>query len=278
MEQGPLFGKCYSIAQIFRDVLHSMFQFIQNWLFRRILQRSSITSAQWNKAFASLPLLVGLTAKEKHSLQDLVTLFIHRKAFEGAHDLVVTQPMSLIIALQACLPILNLGLGVYGGWVSVIVYPSGFAPKRVIRDEYGVEHQVQSELAGEAWHRGPVILAWDETERAGIIDGHNLVIHEFAHKLDMQNGDANGFPPLHRGMDSIAWTGAFSAGFDDFQHKCRAGEDIGIDCYGASSPAEFFAVLSEVFFERPDVLRQHYAAVYEQLRLYYRQDPLVRLG
>ncbi len=255
-----------------------MFHFIQNWLDRRILQRSPITAAQWATAFASLPLLQGLTADEKRSLQELVILFIHRKVFEGAHGLVVTQPMALMIALQACLPVLKLGLGGYEGWVSVVVYPSGFAPKRVIRDEYGVEHHVQSNLAGEAWQRGPVVLAWDETERAGFIDGHNLVIHEFAHKLDMQNGHANGFPPLHPEMDLTAWTEAFSTGFDDLQHKCNTGENIGIDCYAASSPAEYFAVLSEVFFERPDVLQQHYAAVYGQLREYYRQDPLTRLG
>jgi len=255
-----------------------MFHIIRNWLDRRILQRSSITSAQWATAFASLPLLQGLTADEKQRLQELAILFIHRKVFEGAHGLVVTQPMALIIALQACLPVLKLGLGGYEGWVSVVVYPSGFAPKRVIRDEYGVEHHVQSNLAGEAWQRGPVVLAWDETERAGFIDGHNLVIHEFAHKLDMQNGHANGFPPLHAEMDITVWTEAFRTGFEDLQYKCSAGEYIGIDCYAASSPAEYFAVLSEVFFERPDVLQQHYAAVYGQLRQYYRQDPLTRLG
>ena len=255
-----------------------MFQFIQNWLDRRILERSTITSVQWASAFDSLPLLRGLSADEKHGLQELAILFCHRKVFESTHGLVVTQPMKLIIALQACLPVLKLGLERYEGWVSVIVYPSGFAPKRVIRDEYGVEHHVQSNLAGEAWHRGPVILAWDEAELSGIVDGHNLVIHEFAHKLDMQNGEANGFPPLHAGMDSIAWTEAFSTGFEDLQNKCNAGQDIGIDCYAASSPAEYFAVSSEVFFERPDVLRRHYAAVFEQLRQYYRQDPLTRLA
>ncbi len=254
-----------------------MFQIIRNWLDRRTLQRSSITSAQWEVAFASLPILQGLTTDEKHRLQELVILFCHHKVFEGAHGLVVTQPMALIIALQACLPVLKLGLGGYEGWVAVIVYPTGFAPKRVIRDEYGVEHHVQANLSGEAWQRGPVVLAWDETERAGIIDGHNLVIHEFAHKLDMQNGIANGFPPLHPGMDLTAWTEAFSAGFEDLRHKCSAGEDIGIDCYAASSPAEYFAVLSEMFFERPDILQRHYAAVYGQMRQYYRQDPLTRL-
>lgn len=254
-----------------------MFKFIENWLNRRIIKQSTITSAQWAEAFASLPLLRDLRSEEMRRLQELVILFCHHKIFEGAHDLVVTQSMKLIIAVQACLPILKLELAWYDGWVTVIVYPSGFAPKRVVRDEYGVEHTVQSNLAGEAWQRGPVVLAWDEAEHAGIIDGHNLVIHEFAHKLDMQNGDANGFPPLHSDMDSTAWTKAFSAGFEDFQHKCGTGKYIGIDCYGASSPAEFFAVLSEVFFERPEIIHQHYTAVYEQLEQYYRQDPLARL-
>ena len=254
-----------------------MFHFFRNWFDQRISQHSTITPAQWDKAFASLPLLNGLAAEEKHTLQELAILFLHHKVFEGAKGFVVTQEMALVIALQACLPILKLGLACYSGWISVIVYPAGFAPKRVITDEYGVEHFVQSNLSGESWHRGPVVLAWDETEHAGIIDGHNLVIHEFAHKLDLQNGSANGFPPLHAGMELNAWVDAFSAGFADFQHKCDSGKSIGINCYAATSPAEYFAVLSEVFFERPDILQQHYAAIYDQLRQYYRQDPLTRM-
>ena len=255
-----------------------MVKFIKNYLNRRIIKRSTITPAEWREVFSALPLLRGLSADEMQRLKDLIILFCHHKTFEGAHGLVITRAMKLIIAVQACLPILRLDLDCYDGWVTVIVYPGGFAPERVVRDEYGVEHVVQSSLAGEAWLRGPVILAWDEAERAGIIDGHNLVIHEFAHKLDMQNGEANGFPPLHAAMDGKAWTAAFSAGFEDFQQHCNAGNDIGIDCYGASSPAEFFAVLSEVFFERPDIIHRHYVAVYDQLKQYYRQDPLVRLG
>lgn len=182
-----------------------MFSFISNWLDRRVIQASSITPAEWNTAFAALPLLEGLSDEEKRRLRELAILFLHRKLFEGAQGLVVTQAMALTIAIQACLPILKLGLGGYDGWVSVIVYPAGFAPKRIVRDEYGVEHHVQSNLAGESWLRGPVILSWDETEDAGAIDGHNLVIHEFAHKLDMQNGSANGYPPLHRGMNAKTW-------------------------------------------------------------------------
>lgn len=255
-----------------------MFQFIRNWLEHRTLQRSTITSTEWDEAFASLPLLKGLTADEKYALRDLAILFIDDKTFEGAQELTVTQSMAMIIALQACLPLLKTGLRSYDGWYTVIIYPTGFAPKRIIRDEYGVEHHVQSNLAGEAWLRGPVVLAWDDTRHAGIIDGHNLVIHEFAHKLDMLNGDANGFPPLHAQMDSAAWAEAFTAGFEDIQNDCNRGKNIGIDCYAATSPAEYFAVLSEVFFERPEIVQQHSAAVYDQLRQYYRQDPIKRLN
>jgi len=254
-----------------------MFQIINNWLDRRIIKRSAITPLQWTEAFALLPLLERLTDDEKLALRKLAILFLHKKVIEGAHGLEITRPMTLIIALQACLPILKLGLEGYDGWVSVIVYPSGFAPKRVITDEYGVEHHVQSNLSGEAWQRGPVVLSWDDTKHAGIIDGRNLVIHEFAHKLDMLNGVANGYPPLHAGMDHKQWVETFTAGFEDFQRKCIDGESIGIDAYGASSPAEFFAVFSEVFFERPDIIHQYYPAIYDQLRQFYRQDPLVRL-
>lgn len=255
-----------------------MIQLFRNWLDRRIIQRSTITASQWEKAFASLPLLAGMTVAEKARLRELAILFIHHKVFEGAHGVVVSESMALIIALQACLPVLNLGIDSYNGWTAVIVYPAGFAPKRIYTDEYGVQHHVQSNLAGESWLRGPVVLSWDETAQAGVIDGSNLVIHEFAHKLDMQNGVANGYPPLHAGMDHGAWVAAFSAGFEDFQHKCQTGKHMAIDCYGASSPAEFFAVLSEVFFEKPDVLQKHYAAIYEQLRQYYRQDLMARFS
>jgi hypothetical protein len=153
-----------------------MFQFIRNWLDSRIIKRSTITSNEWDRVFAMLPLLHGLTVDEKRSLRELAILFLDDKSFSGASDLVITQQMGLIIALQACLPLLNLGIRRYKGWYSVIVYPSGFAPERVVRDEYGVEHHVQSSLSGEAWLHGPVILSWDDTEHAGIIDGENSVL------------------------------------------------------------------------------------------------------
>ncbi len=254
-----------------------MFEFLRNWFDRRVIERSNIADSEWQAAFAGLSLLDGLGDDEKQRLRELAILFMHRKAFEGAHGMAVTREMALVIALQACLPILQLGLDAYAGWSAVIVYPSGFETHQIYVDEFGVEHFERRDLDGEAWERGPVLLAWDEAGRAGERDGFNLVIHEFAHKLDMQNGDANGFPPLHADMDPKIWTEIFSKGYEDFARNCDAGVDLGIDCYAAESPAEFFAVMSEVFFERPDLLDRHYPSVYAQLRKYYRQDPLLRL-
>jgi len=255
-----------------------LFTFIRHWLERRIINRSTISVAQWQDAFSSLPLLDGLSAKEKQRLKELVILFIDRKSFEGAHDLVVTLPMALIISLQACLPILKLNLNAYDGWTSIIVYPAGFSPERKVVDEFGVTHVEKRDLAGESWLNGPIVLSWDETERSGIIDGSNLVIHEFAHKLDMENGVANGFPALHKNMLTREWVDAFTEGFEILQSRCQQGKVVDIDCYAASSPAEFFAVLSEVFFERPHVIHQHYPDIYQLLQQYYRQDTLARFS
>lgn len=255
-----------------------MFGFIRQWLDRRVIRRSLITEQQWQAAFSVLPLLKGLDDAEKQQLKELAILFIARKSFEGAHELVVTVHMVLVITLQACLPILKLDLDAYNGWTSIIIYPGGFSPERKIVDEYGVTHYEKQNLDGESWLHGPVILAWDETEHAGIIDGSNLVIHEFAHKLDMENGVANGFPALHRNMVIDDWVKAFSEGYERLKKRCQAGKSTEISCYGASSPAEFFAVLSEVFFERPAIIHKHYPDIYTLLEQYYRQNTLARFS
>ena len=251
-----------------------MFGFIKKWWHNRIIKRSRLTDAQWAQAFSRLPLLDRLTEEERSRLRRLAILFVYKKSFSGAHGLVVTEEMALVIALQACLPILNLGIEWYSGWVEIIVYPGGFAPKRTVTDEFGVVHHVNDAISGEAWQRGPVVLSWDATANAGALDGENLVIHEFAHKLDMLTGAANGFPPIHADMDVAEWTNTFTLAFEDFQANTVAGIDTGIDRYGASSPAEFIAVLSEEFFERPQVIHARYPQVYDLLRKFYRQDPM----
>jgi len=254
-----------------------MFHWWQNWRQRRIVSRSTMSEQQWSRAMGQLPLLSGLSPAELEELKRLAILFLHYKSLEGAHGLVVTEEMSVIIALQACLLILHLGLNWYDGWVSIIVYPAQFVPDRVYVDEYGIEHSGKSVLSGESWHKGPLVLSWEDSERSGVVDGYNVVIHEFAHKLDVLNGRANGFPPLHRGMNAAHWTQVMQRAFNDFQLHIQSGAATPIDAYAGTSPAEFFAVLSEVFFERPRILHAIYPQVYEQFSLFYRQNPLTRL-
>lgn len=224
-------------------------------------------------------MLRALDGTERQALRELATLFLHRKIIEGGAGWSVPDQTRAHIAVQAALPILRLGLEWYRGWRTVIVYPEAFIPEHPYEDAAGVVHVGARPLAGEAWLQGPVILSWDdmETGRGMPEGGYNVVIHEFAHKLDMLNGDANGFPPLHPNMDRRAWTDAFSAAFEDFTDRVERGYDTVIDEYGAQDPAEFFAVVSETFFLAPNRLRRAYPGVYEQLRAFYRQDPAVRI-
>ncbi len=230
-----------------------------------------ITSEEWTQVEAGLPFLNLLPDADRSRLRKLALAFVAQKEWYGAQGLTLTRDMQLSIALQACLPVLNLGLDSYRGWVGIIVYPGDFVIPRHVMDETGVVHEYEDEVAGEVWDGGPVLLSWfDRPEEA---DGMNVVIHEFAHKLDMLKGVADGMPPLHESMSRQAWLGAFEPAYADFCERVDNGEDTTIDPYAAEHPAEFFAVMSEAFFETPLLLRKEYPAVYEQLRQFYRQDP-----
>ncbi|KTD11773.1 Protein MtfA [Legionella gratiana] len=252
-----------------------MFQWLKEWWQKRIVQHSPISDAEWRHAFQRLSLLQRLNEQEKIKLKQLAILFLHYKSLEGSNDFQVTTTMRLSIALQACLPILNLGLDWYDDWVSIIIYPESYSRQDRVVDEYGIEHLGNAHLSGESWQRGPVILSWNDVLHHGGTDGRNVVIHEFAHKLDMQNGRANGFPPLHKGMSAQRWAAEFNNAYNDFANRIQHNDDIPINHYASTSPAEFFAVFSELFFEKPDVIRHYYAEVYELLVQFYRQDPLV---
>ncbi len=231
-----------------------------------------ISDEQWQAAEYPLVLLDRLTPDERQRLRALATTFIARKEWSAAGSLHLTPAIQLSIALQACLPILNLGLDWYDGWVGIVVYPGDFVIPRQIVDESGVVHEFDDPVLGEAWEGGPLLLSWfDNLNDIGDV---SLVIHEFAHKLDMGNGETDGMPRLHANMTVAAWTAAFAPAYDDFCRRIDAGEETAIDPYAAQHPAEFFAVASEVFFEAPDLLRDSYPAVYAQLCLFYRQNPL----
>jgi Mlc titration factor MtfA (ptsG expression regulator) len=243
----------------------------------RILERHLIPAEAFDATLARLPILRGLDAQERMRLREAASLFIHGKAFSAAGGAEVNDAMQLAIALQACLLTLNLDEDSYRGWSEIILYPDEFLRPREEMDEAGVVHHSRDILAGESWHGGPLVLSIADVATSGQADGFNVVLHEFAHKLDMLNGDANGFPPLHRGMDAAAWARDFSAAYEDLCARFDAGEDTAIDPYATTDPGEFFAVLTEVFFETPHLLDSEYPAIYRQLQQFYRQHPLARL-
>lgn len=247
-----------------------MFSKFKQWREKRIVAKSPFTQSDWQHVAAQIPVLERLNNTEPGKLYKLATLFLHYKTFSGAQGFIITDAVRQSIALQACLPILNLGLDWYKGWSSVIVYPAAFRRKSSAVDEFGVTHTGNTNLSGEAWVRGPVVLSWVDAENAGNLDGHNVVIHEFVHKLDMLNGRANGFPPMQKGMDQVTWSQLMGSAYADFQVNPKQG----LDRYGATNPAEFFAVLSEVFFETPDLLHDAYPELYDLMTQFFLQTPL----
>lgn len=251
---------------------------LREWRRRRILKHAVLPEELWRAVLRAVPLCAGFSTEELRRLRALTLLFLHEKSIEGAQGVEVTDEMRLVIAVQCCIPILNLGLDYYDTWVSVIIYPDEFVPRRQYTDTAGVVHTAHIPLTGEAWSRGPMILSWPDVEESAEFpdDGWNVVFHECAHKLDMLNGEANGMPPLHKEMDILAWTRDWTGAYEVFCDQVERGEDTWLDPYAAESPGEFFAVLSEAFFEIPDEVKQDLPLVYSHLYAFYRQDPATR--
>jgi MtfA peptidase len=255
-----------------------MFGTLKRWRRERILKAQAIPEPLWRDALESLPFLAIYTDAELVRLRQKVVLFLHAKSIVGARGHRVTPRQRVVVALQACVLVLNLDLAFYDGWVSIIIYPDEFVPGWEWEDEAGVVHRNDDPMAGEAMAGGPVILSWADVEASTDwnASGMNLAIHEFAHKIDMRNGDANGCPPLPAEMPPHVWKKIMLAAYEHFQMRVARGDRTAIDPYAAESPAEFFAVLSEVFFVDPTLLRHEYVAVYQQFARFYRQEPAAR--
>jgi Mlc titration factor MtfA (ptsG expression regulator) len=254
-----------------------MLRSLRQWRRQRSIARMRPGDALWRQTLERVPFLAELPAQDLERLRDLAALFLDQKSLQGAGGYEMDDATRVVIAAQACLPVLNLGVDCYRDWVEVIVYPDEFVPEREHVDEAGVVHRVREPLAGESWLQGPVILSAADIEPAW--SGRwavNVVIHEFAHKLDMLDGDTNGLPPLHAGMDREAWRAAFQAAYRNLQRRARQGLPTAIDTYATESPGEFFAVASEAFFQSPRALQGAYPDVYQQLAAFYRQDPARR--
>lgn len=244
---------------------------------RRRIRRQPFP-AEWRHTLKRrVPMFRQLPAHLQLQLKKHIQVFLAEKPFIGCAGLQVNDEMRVSIAAQACLLLLNQARPDYfPNLRQVLVYPGAFAVNRVNTDGAGVLQDQRQVLAGESWQQGQVILSWqDVLEGAAVADdGRNVVIHEFAHQLDQQNGPANGAPLLPTTRDQRRWSHVWNEAFAELQSQLARGEPALFSDYGATSPSEFFAVASEVFFEQPQLMAWEAPELYRELSRFYRVNPL----
>lgn len=257
-------------------------------------RRLPIELPVWQQLIERLPFLQGFDDDDALRFRTLIAEFLTSKTISGAGGLQIDDEIRLSVAAQACLPILNRGLALYDTFSEVIVYPAAFQVRRTITDEAGVVHEIDDVLAGEAMEGGPVVLSWDDVEYDET-GSANVVVHEFAHKLDLADGVADGVPPMPTALQR-RWVRALEASYDAFVDALDAVETaipphvdpespaadpyyerLPLDPYAATDPSEFFAVAAEAFFVDPARLRAAYPDLYGCLVDYFGGDPLDRL-
>jgi len=209
-------------------------------------------------------------------LHALIQIFVGEKSFVGCNGLTVTEEMRVVIAAYACLLVVNRPdvprAHFYDDLFSILVYPTPFIVPHTHRDGHGVVTEGQRVLSGQAWDSRRIIVSWQDIED-GLTTGHNVVLHEFAHYLDMEDETMDGAPGLGSARAYREWSKVFWEEFDRLRVALGTGQPTFLDPYAASAPAEFFAVVTEAFFEKPRELELQHAGLYEQLRRYYRVDP-----
>lgn len=238
----------------------------------RTLRRRPIPEPLWQLTLARFPFLQRRSAADRQALREMATLFLAQKEFTGAHGFEVTDEIAVAVAAQACLPILRLGLHCYDGFVGIVMHDDEVVARREVIDEAGIVHHYDETLTGEAMENGPVMLSWRDVQAAGDSagDGYNVVIHEFAHVLDMRDGLADGVPLLETRSARKAWLDVLTVEYERLCERLDRGEVTRIDPYAGESIEEFFAVASEVFFVAPSHLMEEHPRLYKLLRGYYR--------
>lgn len=247
----------------------------RRWRDGRTLERRAIPEALWQLTLARYPFLGARSDAERQRLRELTTLFLALKEFHGVRGLEVTDEMAVAIAAQACLPALELGLEWYDGFVGIVVHVDAVVARREIEDEDGVVHAYDEELSGEAMSGGPVMLAWRDVDEAGesAASGYNVVVHEFAHVIDMRGGVTARLDEVDPQSQHGVWLNALADEYDAFAAAVDADEETFLDPYGAEALEEYFAVASEAFFVAPAELRSEEPETYRLLKSFFRQDP-----
>jgi Mlc titration factor MtfA (ptsG expression regulator) len=248
------------------------------WVPRRRLARAlarPLARAQLSIVERNVAQYRGMPEPLRRQLQQRIKQFLHQKRFVGCAGLEVTEEMRVTIASQACLLLLNRSTGVYPQLHTILVYPGAFLVPRRQQDGAGVISESRQDLLGESWSDGRVILSWEHVRRAGLpSEGtHNVVLHEFAHQLDSESGSNNGAPLLGSAARYRRWSETLSRDFERLRRDSWFGFRDVLDPYGATNPAEFFAVATESFFEQPHALAGRHPELYAEFAAYYRVDP-----
>lgn len=236
---------------------------------------------EWRRILVrNLPVYQRMPADLQLQLKQRIKQFLHEKYFTGCAGLTVTDEMRVTIAASACLLLLNRKTGVYPGLRYILVYPNAFLVERDTVDASGLAVNRRRGLLGESWSNGKVILSWEDVIRGNrdFADGANVALHEFAHQLDHESGVTNGAPLLPSAAGYKRWASVLTAEYEALQRAAYLGDQTLLNYYGATEPAEFFAVVTETFFEQPRQLKEQHPALFEQLRSYYRVNPQDWLG
>jgi len=227
----------------------------------------------------AVPVYGRLSPEDQHELQGHIQVFLAEKRFEGCGGLAITDEIRVTVAAYACVLLLHRETDYYPLLVTILVYPHPFMVSRYQAGPAGQVVEADQALAGESWRHGNVVLAWDEVQHSAFApdDGHNVVFHEFAHQLDEEDGAANGAPALPRRSMYGAWARILGSDYAELVRDAEEGRGSVLNQYGATNPAEFFAVATEAFFETPVRLRSRHPQLYAELMLYYQQDPAAQL-
>jgi Mlc titration factor MtfA (ptsG expression regulator) len=259
-----------------------MFSFFKNR--RRQKLRSLPFPAEWEAALGeTMPLFARLPPGDQQSLRELIQVFLAEKRFEGCGGLEMDDTIRVTVAAQACLLLLHLPEpDMFPRLKSVLVYPESYFAESLTPGPDGHVHESESHRLGESWSTGSVVLSWNAVEQGSLNteDGQNVVFHEFAHQLDQENSASQGAPYLAPDLGAkarrskyVSWARVMREEFEHLQFQEKHGENTLLDTYGATNPAEFFAVATETFFERPETLSEKHPDLYAELKSYYRQDP-----
>ncbi len=232
--------------------------------------------AEWRSLLQTyLPIYQRMPRSLQQQLEQRIKQFLHEKHFTGCDGLEITDEIRVSIAASACLLLLNRDAGVYPNLRYVLVYPAGFRVTREAIDQAGLASTRQRGLSGESWDRGKVVLSWADVARGNrdFSDGANVALHEFAHQLDAEDGAVNGAPLLGSAARYHRWAEVLSREYTVLQHAAWVGDETLLNYYGATNPAEFFAVVTEHFFEQPQAMAERHPALFAELRDYYRVNP-----